>query len=174
MLGFFTTEGRGQGDLILQEVAQSLVAQGLVVTGVVQINVEYDPERRCHMDLQVLGGGDVIRISQERGRFARGCRLDAGQLAQAVHQVDQALATGGAQVLLVNKFGKQECDGEGFREVIATALAMDVPVLTTVSPGHRAAFAAFAQGFETELPAAPEALAAWCRSQLARPQDAAE
>ena len=159
---------------MLQQIAQDLTAQDVALTGVVQINYEYDPDRRCHMDLQILGQSDVIRISQERGKFARGCRLDAGQLAQAVHHVETALAAGKARLLIINKFGQQEADGSGFRDVIGTALAQGTAVLTTVQAGHLKGFRDFAQGLATELPPARDAIVAWCLAQTQAPQQAAQ
>ncbi|TGD65257.1 DUF2478 domain-containing protein [Tabrizicola sp. WMC-M-20] len=57
------------------------------------------------MDLRILGHADTIRISQDRGRLARGCRLDSGALALAVHQLKTSIATSDAGLLIVNKFG---------------------------------------------------------------------
>lgn len=168
MLGYVLPPGRGQGDALLLDVAERLLVRGIAVTGVVQVNVPHDPERPCHMDLRLLGQADTIRISQDRGRLARGCRLDAGALALAVHQVKTAIAAGGASLLIVNKFGKQECDGGGFRDVIAQALEADMVVLTTVSATHLPGFADFAAGFETRLPFDRDRVIDWCVEQATR------
>lgn len=174
MLGFFIPTGRGQGDAMLQEVARRLGAQGVAISGVVQRNDEYDPERRCHMDLQILGHCDIIRISQERGKHALGCRLDSGQLALAVHHVEAALQRGQVSLLIINKFGKQEAEGEGFRHAIGTALAQGIAVLTTVSPGQMPGFRDFAQGLECELPCDIDAVIRWCLEQCHARADAAQ
>ena len=165
MLGYAINTAQGAGDDLLSQVAESLVSQGFVLAGVLQSNYVFDPERRCHMDLTVLGQGPVIRISQDRGRHARGCRLDPQALALAVHQVAQALDQGGADLVIVNKFGKAEAEGEGFRDVIGKALLADVPVLTTVLPGNLATFLEFAGPFAIELPADPALIVGWCLAQ---------
>lgn len=162
MLGYVVNAGRGAGDVLLAQVATALAAQGLRMAGVVQTNYEFDPEKRCHMDLNVLGQGPVIRISQDRGRHARGCRLDAQGLAEAVAHVEAMLDAGSADILIINKFGKSEMDGDGFRDVIAKALLAGVPVLTAVSNGHRAGFLDFAGEFAQELPADLGAILDWC------------
>ena len=167
MLGYVISTGQGAGDRLLAEVAQGLVARNVVLAGVVQSNYEFDPERRCHMDLTVLGQGPIIRISQDRGRHARGCRLDPQGLAEAVRHVDQALERGDVAVLIVNKFGKSELEGEGFREVIGKALLLNVPVVTTVSAGHVAGFLDFADGLASELPADAAQIVAWCLQHCA-------
>lgn len=173
LLGYFIPSGRGQGDRLLQEVASRLVAQGVALTGVVQTNVDYDPERPCHMYLQILGQSERILISQERGRLARGCRLDTDQLARAVYCVDAALDCDAVSLLIINKFGQQECDGAGFRDVLGKALSRDIAVLTAVSQGHLQGFRDFAQGMETRLDCDSAQLVDWCRQQIPRPQGAA-
>ena len=56
------------------------------------------------------------------------------------------VATGlssGADLLIVNKFGKHEAEGRGFRDVIAEAVAMDIPVLVGINALNRSAFESF-------------------------------
>lgn len=166
MLGYMISSGRGSGDRLMVTVSDRLAARGVAVAGAVQLNVEHDADRHCHMDLHILGRGDVLRISEDRGRHARGCRLDPRGLADAVQRVETALDQGTARVLLVNKFGKQEAEGGGFRGVIGRALLHDVPVLTTVSAGNLPAFLAFADGLATEIAPDAEAALAWCLSSL--------
>lgn len=59
----------------------------------------------------------------------------------------------GPDVLIVNKFGKQEAEGEGFRPVIAAALAVGIPVLVGLNTLNAPAFRSFASGLAVELPA---------------------
>lgn len=169
MLAYAINTGRGQGDGLLAEVASALALRGVSLAGVIQSNLEFDPLRRCHMDLTILGQGPVVRISQDRGRHARGCRLDTAALSVAVAHVETALAQGQPRLLIINKFGKAEIDGGGFRDAIARAMLDGIPVLTTLSQGHLAAFTAFAADLATELPADPAAILHWCLDQLALP-----
>lgn len=162
MLGYITAEGRGVADRLLAGLAQDLMAQGLFVAGVVQINRETRKDRYCDMDLQVLGRGQHVRISQNLGPHARGCRLDADGLETAVGLVEADLARGPA-LLILNKFGKSELDGRGFRNVIGLALADGVPVLTAVNKANLAGFQIFADGLAQEVVADPQALMAWCK-----------
>lgn len=162
MLGYMIASGRGAGDRLMIAIAEGLAARGIAAAGAVQLNVEHDPERHCHMDLHILGRGDVLRISEDRGRHARGCRLDPRGMADAVQRVDSVLDQGAAAVVLINKFGKQEAEGGGFREVIGRALVAGIPVLTTVSPGNLPAFLAFADGLAVEVQPDDGAAVAWC------------
>lgn len=162
MLAYVSAPDRGAGDRLLGRVAQRLSAAGVVLGGVVQVNTETDPDRPCLMDLRVLGDVRVIRISQSLGRHASGCRLDAAGLEEAVGRVAAALQDAPPQLLILNKFGKQEAEGRGFRPVIAEALALGVPVLTSVAEKNRASFDLFAEGTATPLALDDEAVLQWC------------
>lgn len=171
MFGYITMTQPGAADALLFDLAVRLRARGLRLAGAVQRNVDRDPARRCDMDLHVLTAGAVVRISQNLGSQARGCRLDAAGLEQAVGLVGAALGSGPDDVpdlLLVNKFGKQEVDGRGFRPLIAQALLQDIPVLTAVSSGNLAGFRAFADDMADSVPATPEAVEAWCLRAVGR------
>ena len=66
---------------------------------------------------------------------------------------------GGADLLIGNRYGKHEAEGRGFRNVIAEALARDVPVLVGLNGQGREAFDAFAGGLATHLPPERDTLA---------------
>jgi nucleoside-triphosphatase THEP1 len=165
MLGYITGGERGQADLVLASVAERLRQEGVTLAGVVQVNEEFDPARPCHMDLHVLTGAQVVRISQNLGALSKGCRLDPAGLEQAVGLVAQALERG-ADLLIVNKFGKQEADGRGFRPLIGQALAAGIPVLTALSTGNQTAFNQFADGLGVALTCSQDDILQFCRNQI--------
>ncbi|MCA0994855.1 DUF2478 domain-containing protein [Alloyangia pacifica] len=165
MLGYVTGLGRGEVDRLMREVADRLRAEGWPLAGAVQHNIETGPTSKCHMDLQVLSGADVVRISQDLGALSRGCRLDPQGLERVVGLVSAGLAKGAA-LLLVNKFGKQEVDGRGFRPVIGEALSSGVPVLVAVNEGNLEAFLTFAEDLAESLPPDVEAVTDWCRARM--------
>lgn len=165
MLGYFTSEGQGSSDLLLGEVTEQLRSKGVALAGAVQRNVERDPDRKCDMELHLLSGAPAIRISQDLGRDASGCRLDADGLERAVGLVDASLAET-PELLIVNKFGKQEVDGHGFRPVIGRAVVSGIPVLTAVSSGHLEGFIEFAGEMAEQLPAEPSAILSWCMRRM--------
>jgi hypothetical protein len=168
MLGYVIGAERGAVDDLLAEVAARLTARGWPLAGVVQINSEPGNTTRCDMDLQVLTHDTRVRISQRLGPMARGCRLDPQGLEEAVGLVEHALDQG-PRLLLINKFGKAELDGRGFRPVIGRALAAGVPVLTAVNQANRAGFESFCAGMGTPLPPLPGPVIDWC---LALPDSA--
>ena len=160
-IAYTMAQGRGDTDLLLQRLARELSARGVRCSGTVQINTEPDDcVGPCDMDVLVLPDGPILRISQDLGPSARGCRLDPAALEQAVAQVGARL-TDGADILIVNKFGKHEAEGRGFREVIAEALSTDLPVLVGLNAMNRPAFESFASGLAVELPAELGALLRW-------------
>ncbi len=168
MLGYVTTSGRGQSDRLLAGLAERLMAEGVRIAGAVQQNLDRPDGAPCDMELCVLSGTTVWRISQRLGPHARGCRLNPQGLEQAVGEVAAALADGpAAELVIVNKFGKQEIDGRGFRPVIAAALLAELPVLTAVNAKNLPAFLAFAEGMAEPVAPEPGALRQWCLSRIA-------
>jgi hypothetical protein len=142
MIAYTMGPDRGDTDRLLFTLAHDLAARGYRTCGTVQINTECDGQP-CDMDVQVLPDGPVLRISQSLGPSAKGCRLDPSTLEKAVGMVASHLTTG-ADVLIVNKFGKHEADGRGFRPVIADAISRGVPVLVGVNSLNLHAFQDFA------------------------------
>ena len=128
-LAHVVTTRRGGTDRLLTRFAAECRRAGLRPAGLVQANTARAGTHHCDMDVTVLPDGGTYRISQSLGRGARGCRLDAAALEQAVSEVRQGLAAARPDILVVNKFGRHEAAGGGFRDVIAGALMDDVPVL---------------------------------------------
>ena len=153
--------GRGSTDLVMQAAVAQLLARGLRLAGTVQTNSERAGDPRCDMDVRVLPDGPVFRISQDLGRDARCCRLDPEGLESAVAAVSAVMATDRPDLLVVNKFGKHECLGRGFRPVIAEAVASGIPVLVGVNALNLVELQAFVGGGLTVLPPDPEAVLRW-------------
>ncbi len=118
-------------DALLQTVASSLKATGHYLSGYTQYEVK-DPKSHCPiMKLRNLKTDETTKISQTLGVESRGCRLDAGALADVSGKLENEIEPS-SHLLVINRFGKAESDGHGFRNVIEKAFAMQVPVLTTV------------------------------------------
>lgn len=159
-IAFTMTEGKGDLDQVLQRFAQAQEAVGTKVCGVVQVNTDREDCAMCDMDVRVMPSGSTIRISQNLGKQSRGCRLDVDGLEKAVVEVEAQLSAD-AELLVINKFGKHEANGRGFRNVIGQALEMGVPVVCGVNALNRAAFEEFCGGEAQFIDAAPDALSAW-------------
>ena len=161
MLGYITTQGQGAADRLLADVARALLAQGMAVAGVVQENVEKPQGGPCDMVLHVLMRDHTVAISQDLGPYSKGCRLDASALEEAAGLVEQAMADTEPALLIVNKFGKQEAEGRGFRPLIGEALGRGIPVLVAVGEQNREAFDAFAGDIGENIAAEPSAVMGW-------------
>ena len=163
-LAYVTLQGRGRTDALIAEVAALLMGDGIRLAGTVQSNHERPDRRKCDMDLAVLPDGPIVRISEDRGSLARGCILDSGALEQTVMAVQRRLD--GAELLIVNKFGKREAEGKGLVPVIAEALHRGLPVLIGVNGLNLAAFLTFAGEDVCALPTNAPSVAKWCKSMI--------
>ena len=163
-LAYVSLPGRGATDALLAEVVARIRARGMVPAGTVQTNPPCEGRDTCDMDVHVLPDGPVLRISQNLGAHARGCRLDSAALETAV--AEAAARLDGADLLVVNKFGKQEAEGRGFVPVIAAALDRGLPVLVGVNALNLPAFEVFAADLARPLPADPDAMALWAAAAV--------
>jgi hypothetical protein len=103
------------------------------------------------MELEDLGSGARIAIGTDRGRLARGCKLDVNQLLEAIEGVGTQL-TSQTDLLILNKFGKVESEGGGLRAVVADAIEAGVPILIAVPWRNIDNWRLFAGELSLELP----------------------
>lgn len=135
---------QGEG-AVIGRMAAFARARGLVAAGMIQKDERRPERRRCDMSLVDLSSGTEIPISQDRGKEARGCRLDHGALEEAAGLVARELeAETLPDLLILSKFGKREIEGHGFRQVVERAVELDIPVLVGVGEEHVAGFREFA------------------------------
>lgn len=169
-IAYTSTAGRGDMDLLLSSVATEIMARGYRACGAVQVNSETCGHGKCDMDVQILPDGQIFRISQSLGTGSRGCRLDTAGLETAVGHVATRLQDG-AELLIVNKFGKQEAAGRGFRPIIADALMADIPVLVGLNALNKPAFLEFVGDGAVSVAPEKDALIDWfekVRDQIGR------
>lgn len=161
-------KGRAPIDALLATVVERLRQDGVRVIGFLQeddsalLGGEVGADACSTMRLRDLAGGGVMGISQDLGRFSEGCRLDSVALTEAAGRLEAALEAG-ADLLVVNRFGKAEADGSGLRPVIARAIADNIPVLVPVREDYATAWANFHGGMAASLPAEAEAVLDWCQ-----------
>ena len=94
--------------------------------------------------------GHRTPLFEDRGAGARGCRLDEAALAEATARVEGSLETT-PQLLVLNKFGKVECEGGGLRDLIASAIDRGIPVVIGVPQRNLGTWREFAGEFAVEL-----------------------
>ncbi|HTO64219.1 MAG TPA: DUF2478 domain-containing protein [Bradyrhizobium sp.] len=127
-------------------------SRGVSLAGVLQHVVDAAPERRCDVLLEDLATGHRTPIFENRGAGAAGCRLDEGALAEAAARIEDSLGSS-PDVLVLNKFGRAECDGGGLLDLIANAMERKVAVVIGVPQGNLPAWRSFAGDLAVELSA---------------------
>jgi hypothetical protein len=106
-------------------------------------------------------------LSQDATSPASGCKLDLGRLQNAAARVADAMEAG-ADLVIVNRFGKRERDGKGLARVIERALDADIPVVIAVSSQSFPEWIKFADGMSVKLHCDRASLEAWWRAVSAR------
>ena len=148
-------------DELLVVLVARLRARGVLLAGAIQHNTDGGDRCRCDMTLEDLASGTRVDISERRGPESRGCRLDSYALETSVGLVAQSLETP-RDLVILNRFGKREADGRGFRQVIDQAIASDVPLLVAVSQSQLDAWQRFTGGIAGRLSADINDIDAWC------------
>ncbi|WP_186420424.1 DUF2478 domain-containing protein [Bosea sp. CS1GBMeth4] len=155
-------------DELMAEVADALRRAGVRLGGVVQHNSGDCASGCASMALEDLASGRRFPISEDRGAGSTGCRLDAAGLAAAGAAVSDALS-GPVDLVIVNKFGKQEVLGQGLRAEIAAGVLAGLPLLTAVRDDMLAAWSDFAGEDWQRLPSEPAAVTDWATAALRLP-----
>lgn len=152
--------GPGQDpDAVLRGFAADLAERGLRAVGMVQAGACADSS----LSAILLPEGEKLLLSQDFDPAARGCRLDLARLQNAADRVADAMAQG-ADLVIINRFGKRERDGKGLAHLIERALNADIPVVIAVGQENFADWIKFAAGMSVKLACDRQALDAWWRS----------
>jgi molybdate transport system ATP-binding protein len=137
-------------DSMLARFANDLVCCGHRLGGIVQRNTKGERGQRERMEVVDLMTGRAVRICQSLGAGATACRLNPAGLAEAATAVTRAVLAD-VELVIVNKFSKQEAGGRGLRAEIAAAVTAGLPLLTAVSDNCYDAWMSFTGGFGTTL-----------------------
>lgn len=158
--------GEGElADALLRDLAHRLRDRGLKLAGAVQWNAPQPGGSRCDMELEDLATGRRFSTAVDKAPGAPSCRLDASALEDVAGFVASSISPA-LDLVIVNRFGKQEIAGNGFRAVIEAAVVNELPVLTAVNRTYSGDWAAFAGAECAQLDADPSALETWCRAVL--------
>jgi molybdate transport system ATP-binding protein len=137
-------------DTLLAAFGHDLLRAGTLVGGIVQRNSKDQAGKLRGMTLIDLMTGQHIGISQTLGTGSAACKLDSGGLAEASRAVLQAIDAE-AELIIVNKFSKQEAGGRGLRSEIAAVIESGRPLLTAVPVSCCAAWQEFNGDYGTLL-----------------------
>ena len=143
-------------DAVLRDFAADLNARGFRAVGMVQAGQCADSS----LSAVLLHSGEKLALAQDFDPAASGCRLDVDRLQNAGARIADALEAG-ADLLIVNRFGKRERDGKGLGYLIERALEADTPVVIAVSSRRFGDWIKFASGMTVKLACDRHALGAW-------------
>uniref|UniRef100_UPI003340D058 DUF2478 domain-containing protein n=1 Tax=Castellaniella defragrans TaxID=75697 RepID=UPI003340D058 len=151
--------GDGCADGPLLEFVRRLQSQGRVVRGLVASpeNALADRSMRAIFDLE---NGDIYPISQDLGKESRACCLNPGALLAAGVVLRRAI-DGGADLVVVNRFGTLEANGGGFSAEMLELMSRGRALLTIVSESYLDAWREFTGGMAVELPPDVGAMLEW-------------
>lgn len=159
-LGALVYQQHEKPDALLCDFADSLIGQGHRVVGLVQLG------HHCRDDVELsamlLHTGEQLQLFQDLGTCAKGCKLDIDRLMRAGGQIADQLD--GADLLIINRFGKHEQEGKGLLFLVEQALSLDVPVLIAVPDLRFHHWIEFSGGMSVKLPCRTASLHAWWKA----------
>jgi hypothetical protein len=152
-------------DALLEAVVRTLQAQSRTIAGCLQRETPDGEDCCAIMHLEDVSSGEWTRFSQALGPGSKGCRLDPQALAEVSGRL---IAEIGPQtdLIVLNRFGKGEADGDGFRNVIERASGLGVPVLTAVRQAFEPAWEDFTGGLGEILPADAALVVRWAAAAI--------
>ncbi len=149
-------------DTLLTGVSYCLRQAGWKLAGAVQSPTAIR-NTRCEMTLEDLATGTCIEMADNLGPSASGCRLDTEALEDSVGLAASSLDPD-TKLVVLNRFGKRETEGHGFRSMIENAVALDVPVLVGLKKIHLDAWTQFVGGEPLLLQADVDEILRWCEA----------
>ena len=138
---------------------------GLSISGVLQWPVIEGGDHRCDVILEDLASGHRTELFENRGPGARGCRLDTAALADIAARIEGSLEKA-PDLLILNKYGKVECEGGGFRDLIANAIDREIIVVIGVPQRNLNPWREFAGDLAVEISGDGAALQDWISDRL--------
>ncbi len=136
-------------DRLISDLGYKIRDAGIAVAGIVQHNQFIRDRAKCNMEVEELASGMVLKISEDRGKEARGCRLDRGALSEAAALLSASIENG-PELVILNKFGKLEAEGRGLRDTLADAVQLGVPIIVGVPYRNIEQWRVFAGGLAEE------------------------
>jgi hypothetical protein len=116
-----------EADRLLREFVQDLTGSGHRVVGLIQTRLGDGGAA-----VTVLPTGETIPLARGRGSPACSSPPAPCDLAEAAARIDPLIESG-ADLVIINRFGKLEAEGTGLIDEIARALSFDIPVLVAVA-----------------------------------------
>jgi hypothetical protein len=125
-------------------------SRSVSIAGILQHPAEPNVEHRCDVVLEDLMTGYRTALFEDRGVHARGCRLNESALAEVTTLISASLEKR-PNLLILNKYGKVECEGRGLRDLIALSVDLGIPTIIGVPRRNLEEWKSFAGDFAVEL-----------------------
>jgi Protein of unknown function (DUF2478) len=145
-------------DRLLREFVQDLTLGGYRVVGLIQTRLGDGAAA-----VTVLPTGETIPLAPGPDTLSRSSR--PCDLAGAAARMD-ALIRSGADLVIINRFGKLEAEGKGLIDEIVRALRIDIPVVVAVPEFRFAEWLSFCSGMGVKLPCRTESLQSWWSAMI--------
>jgi cytosine/adenosine deaminase-related metal-dependent hydrolase len=155
-------------DAVLRDFAADLNARGFRAVGMVQAGQCADSS----LSAVLVDTGEKLLLAKDPDPNARGCQLDIDRLHNAGARIADALESG-ADLLIINRFGKRERDGKGLAYLIERARKAGIPVVIAVSCHRYEDWIAFSGGTSEKLACDRAMLDVWWRKLSTRNRSAA-
>jgi hypothetical protein len=141
-----------EADRLLRAFVRDLTGSGYRVVGLIQTRLGEGGAA-----VTVLPTGETIALAGRQGAPAGASPRPPCDLAEASARID-TLIESGADLLIINRFGKLEAEGTGLIDEIARALGADIPVLVAVPRFRFSLWLSFCSGMGVKLPSRKESL----------------
>jgi nucleoside-triphosphatase THEP1 len=150
ILAIVYADGVAAGRFI-SEVGYRLREAGVAVTGIVPYQPNFrDRSDRCDMEVEDLASRIVLQLSDDRDARTADCRLDPAALHEAAALISASFKHA-PELVILNKFGRLEVEGEGLRDVIRDAVELGIPVVVGVPERNIGSWRVFTDGLAEEV-----------------------
>jgi nucleoside-triphosphatase THEP1 len=145
---------------LLAAVVDRLRSENIAVGGLLQEPGISGSANCAMLDLVDIRTGERAKITQNRGKESRGCKLDEQGLMSMSHCIDAAISDQ-VDLIVVSRFGRAEAAGHGLLGCFADVVCAEIPILTAVREPYVDRWHEFHGGLAVELPPSADAVVAW-------------
>lgn len=147
-------------DRVLRQAIDTLRPRGIRFGGIIQSTGKRWSACRRVLQVEDLATGTLLQISQDLGSQAESCILDTSALSAASKFVRTAINEQ-VDVLVTNRFGEQEANGQGLRAEFADAAMAGFIIVTVMKSCYLDAWTEFGGEFGVTLEPTTKAVSDW-------------
>ena len=144
-------------DRLPLDFTEDLRRSGVRTAGLLQLDSWPGQSADSEIRTVVLSSGEVVPLAHDRNLGATGCGLDCGQVASIARLIEAAIHEG-ADLVVINRFGKLKAKGKGLIELIQQAAEANLPVLIAVPEHKFEGWIKYSAGMSVRLPCRRAAL----------------